>query len=357
MKVRSREKYSSQAACRKILVYLHENELTTGDKLPSHAELVKELHVCHDTLSTAMKWLVEEGVLSRRQRVGTVVERPYPTLPQRSFWRVGIVAPPLTSSYFISVLIHCIHRHLGMRGFSDRVYMLSLNAAPSSERYPQDFSGLEEDLEAEILNALITPARLVADKVPVCGVASLHGDFGVRIDHRRFALEAVAELRKAGYRRILAGIAPPEESFGYQFTEGVNEAKATYELGNDLETSICANGIKSGYQLARTILERPRSQKVDAIIVRDDITAQACASLLASEGVSLPMAVLTNVQIPLSFAVPVLRFALDVDELAKIGVELLLQKLLRPSKVPSSQSFAPKFQPDDPLILSKGLMP
>ncbi len=360
MKKRSREKYSSQAACRKVLVFLHENELKKGDRLPSHAELVRRLHVCHDTLNTAMKWLVAEGILSRKQRLGTVVENPYPQCPKRTFWQVGIVAPPITSSYFISVLIHYLHRHLGMMGFADRVYMLSVNAIPSSEvieRHPEDFSSLAEDLETEVLNALITSARLVTEKVPVCGVCSIQAHFGVTIDHRLFALDAVKELRKVGYRRILAAISHPQESFGQLFTEGVNEAKAVYGLGKNLETTICSNGIENGYRLAREILERPFSEKVDAIILKDDITAQACASVLASEGRPIPMAVQTNLQIPLSFSVPAIRFALDIDGMAQKGVELLLQKLLRPSKVPSSQSLPVKLQPVDTCSSLIGLSP
>ncbi len=323
-----------------MLIYLHEHELKAGDKLPTHAELVKRLKVCHDTLNTAMKWLVEEGVLSRRQRLGTVVAQPYPSFPRRAFWQVGIVAPPLTSSYFISVLIHCIHRHLGLRGFSDRTYMLSVNAAPSSEvteRHPEDFSGLVDDLDNGVLNALITPARLVTDKVPVCGVGSLHGHFGATIDHRLFAREAVTELLRAERRRIAAAVSHPQDSFGQEFARSVNEVRQSLGLGQDLESVICSNGIEHGHRLAREILARPRSKRIDAVIVRDDMTAQACAAVLAAEGGSqIAMAVQTNLQIPISFALPVLRFALDVDELAEKSVEMLLEKLLRPSRTPRS---------------------
>lgn len=334
-----------------MLIYLHEHELKAGDKLPTHAELVKRLKVCHDTLNTAMKWLVEEGILSRRQRLGTVVAQPYPSHPRRAFWQVGIVAPPLTSSYFISVLIHCIHRHLGLRGFSDRTYMLSVNAAPScevTERHPEDFSGLVDDLENGVLNALITPARLVTDKVPVCGAASQHGHFGVTIDHRLFAREAVEELRAAGHRCIVAAVSHPQDSFGHEFTRGVNEVRQDLGLGQELESVICSSGIEHGHRLARELLARPRSRRVDAVIIKDDITAQACANVLASEGGSqIAMAVQTNLQIPISFAMPVLRFALDVDELAEKSVDVLLEKLLRPSRTPRSLSVAARLLAPD----------
>ncbi len=341
-----REKHSSLAAYQLMLQYIHERELSIGDRLPTHADLVQELGVCHCTLATAMKWLVSDGVLTRRQKAGTIIAELYPRFPKRSIWQVGIVVPPLTSSYFFPVLTHFQHRHLGLNGLADRTYMLSVNAQPSSEvhvRRLADFSGLEEDVEAGMLNAILTSTRLVTDKIPVCGSASCASSFGVEIDQRSFAKQALIELRNRGCRHILAGVRPADDGFSHLFEEAVEEAQK--EMGRTLVRASGMPGMDYGYRLARQVLDAPASRKIDGVLIRDDITAQACASLLAREGRSdVTIATQTNLQIPMPFAVPTILFALDVDELAKMSVALLLKKLLRPSLKPEMMFLAPRLQ-------------
>ncbi|PAW79646.1 MAG: hypothetical protein B9S32_03670 [Verrucomicrobia bacterium Tous-C9LFEB] len=341
-----REKYSSLAAYRLMLQYIHERELNIGDRLPTHAELVHELGVCHCTLATAMKWLVVDGVLTRRQKAGTIVSELYPRFPKRSIWQVGIVVPPLTSSYFFPVLTHFQHRHLGLNGLADRTYMLSVNAQPSSEvhvRRPSDFSGLEEDIEAGMLNGILTSTRLMTDKIPVCGSASSASTFGVEIDQSAFARQALTELRKRGCRHILAGVRPMDDGFSHLFEEAVEEAGQ--QMGRSLVRATGMTGVEYGYRLAQQVLASPASRRIDGVLLRDDITAQACASLLARKGrTDVIVATQTNLQIPMPFAVPTILFALDVDELARLSVSMLLKKLLKPSLKPQLSYLAPRLQ-------------
>lgn len=81
--------------------YITQN-LKTGDKIPAHAELSKELSVSIKTIHDALKVLIDEGILlARRGRYGTTVLRmPYETsIPEKR--ETSIFAPaPETAFYY-----------------------------------------------------------------------------------------------------------------------------------------------------------------------------------------------------------------------------------------------------------------
>ena len=60
-------------AYRMILRYLRSQKFAVGQLLPTQAELRQQLNFSNDTLTRAMRWLVEDGVLERKQRAGTMV--------------------------------------------------------------------------------------------------------------------------------------------------------------------------------------------------------------------------------------------------------------------------------------------
>ena len=56
-----------------ILGYIHENSLKIGTLLPSESHFVSQLGISRGTLREAMRMLEEEGVIRRKQGVGTVI--------------------------------------------------------------------------------------------------------------------------------------------------------------------------------------------------------------------------------------------------------------------------------------------
>ena len=100
---------------RDMIRFLGEKGAEEGYRLPTQDIIVRKLKTCHATLQVAMKWLVEDGVLSRTRKKGTFVLQPYPTAPKRAIWRTGIVMPPLANSAFLPLLTHFLHQHLSHR--------------------------------------------------------------------------------------------------------------------------------------------------------------------------------------------------------------------------------------------------
>ena len=81
--------------------YITQN-LKTGDKIPAHAELSKELSVSIKTIHDALKVLIDEGILlARRGRYGTTVLRmPFETKVSEKP-ETSIFAPaPETAFYY-----------------------------------------------------------------------------------------------------------------------------------------------------------------------------------------------------------------------------------------------------------------
>jgi GntR family transcriptional regulator len=56
-----------------ILSYIHENKLAVGDLLPPESHFVDQLGISRGTLREAMRVLEEEGVVRRRQGIGTLI--------------------------------------------------------------------------------------------------------------------------------------------------------------------------------------------------------------------------------------------------------------------------------------------
>jgi GntR family transcriptional regulator len=56
-----------------ILSYIHENDLTVGDLLPPESHFVSRLGISRGTLREAMRVLEEEGVVKRKQGIGTLI--------------------------------------------------------------------------------------------------------------------------------------------------------------------------------------------------------------------------------------------------------------------------------------------
>src|SRR4028119_2018345 len=84
-----------------------------GDRFPSDQELAKEFGVTHVTVRSAMKPLVDEGLLERRIGWGTVVRDPGAPRPASSALAsaVGVAIPDPTHSFFNEVL-HAIESKL-----------------------------------------------------------------------------------------------------------------------------------------------------------------------------------------------------------------------------------------------------
>lgn len=344
-------RYQSLATYRKILRLIHENNLSVGDRLPPQADLMNILKGCQGTISEAMKWMVADGILTRRQKAGTFITSLLPCNPLRRIWTVGIVTPSLQASPFYSILAHCLHRQLSLRNCTDRTYMLSPSAPNGEEvdtRSLSDFSGLSDDVSGGLVDGVVTATRLLSQDVPVCGVAGWSApDFGIIIDEKEFILEASEQLIAQGanhigivtkcrlnaeYRHVQEGYRAAARAF----PDCHFEPEATY---------IGGNGISGGVLVADELLRRPASSRPSGLIIPDDMMAQGLTYRLRESGNYRPFcAVQTRLQTPSLFSLPVTAFEVDVEELAIRAVDLLIRKMINPEYNAGVERCAPKLR-------------
>lgn len=323
-------------AYREILRLIHSRHLQPGELLPRQSDLLGELGMCQGTLSAAMGWLVEDGVLRRRKCAGTTVVRLLPDNPRRLIWSVGIVMPDVYETPFFPTLTHFLHKHLALNGCADRVYILSPHAAPTdrvTKRVPADFSGLEEDMAGGILDALITPTRLTALDIPVCAAAGPEtARFGVLLDQAALVRQACAVLWARGKRRLAVAVTLHEEPGYAHYWEGFAAAMTEHGLTvSEADRFVVGSGLESGRRLAERLLALPAGRRPDGLVVLDDIAAQGLTVHLQGAGSYRPaLAVQTNRQAPVAFAWPVSHFEFDVERLAEKAVHKTLALLLNP---------------------------
>ncbi len=339
-KIRAAEAQRHQAlnAYRKILRLIHQGNLTIGDRLPPQSDLIRQLRSCHGTVSEAMRWLVADGVLTRRQRSGTVITALHPLNPLRRIWTVGIVTPSFQASPFFSVLAHSLHRQLALRNCTDRTYMLSPDSLPGEEvdsREAADFTGLAEDIAGEFIDGVVTATRLVNRQIPVCGVAGWETpDFGIVIDAGAFVFNSARELACRGAKRLGLVTTHPIATAGYhRLVEGcalVKEELPQCRI-DSLPGIAIAGGIRGGFQAADHLLRLPEEKRPDGLLVPDDMVAQGLTFRLREVGTYIPqVAVKTHLQTPCVFSLPIIALEIDLEILAQRAVDLLVARMINP---------------------------
>lgn len=327
----------TREAYRAILRLIHARSLQPGDLLPRQSDLLPQLGLCQGTVSAAMRWLVEDGVVTRRKCAGTTVSNLKPLNAGRLIWSVGIVMPDVYETPFFPTLTHFLHKYLALEGCANRVYIIASDALPADAvevRRADEFTGLDEDLEAGMLDAVITPTRLVLSEVPVCSAAGPEwAEFGVTIDQAAMVRDACRLLLGGGCRR-LALLASESATSAPSTCRDVfcSELKKNSFAVRPQNVIGSPPGLASGREVADRLLSRSSDERPDGLVVLDDVTAQGVSVRIREAGDYAPqMAVQTNRQAPLAFPLPALHFEVDVEGLARRAVEKTVAALLNPA--------------------------
>lgn len=310
------------ACCKRIARLICSRQLVPGDRLPPQEELRTMLGASNDTLSAAMAKLVEIGLLSRKTRVGTIVVDL--SAMDQIIWSVGLAtfaAADHGPSAFFSDLHHRFLVALHRTNCDCTTYLRGFGEYPCHKM--SNFAGLEQDVEAGHLDGLLTLMNLAPEdwqcieskNVPVCYTGTWSGaPTGVLIDLPSFEREALSILETRGCRRVtLAGCSMDDISNATGFAE------AFYVVP----------GISGGQLAAMSILERPIDQRPDGIVLEDDYSAMGLTSVFAEAGDYRPRTVvMTNKQLPLVFALPIIRFDLESDMLVERAVKMFKSSVL-----------------------------
>ena len=326
-------------AYKDLIRYIHRHRLGEGGRLPTQEELRGELGYSHHSLSAAMGLLADGGVVSRKPRVGTIVQDPEATV--RGVWTVGLITQPreVMEVPFFAFLVHLLQSELIRLGC--RVHMYP-NADDSPSDRLQDFPGLLEEVEANrvdgvMATVLLRPGevhRLAETGVVLVQVGPSGACAnGVCIDRRSMCRRAAESLIAEGCRRlaVVTNFGPPSEDDGFWrgFREALGECE---EYEGDGEALYEGNGPEAGAEVAQQLLGRPAVERPDGLIIGDDRIAMGLtAELSRTEDYRPRIAVQANRQVPLAFALPVRRYCVDIEAMARLGAEKMLRQLRNPA--------------------------
>ncbi len=327
------------SAVKAVLRYAHRQGLAAGDRLPPQQDLRGALGFSNDTLTAAMRTLVDAGVLHRKSKAGTVVADLSATVP--NLWSVAILVPPAQEMIevpFFAQLMHFLQSHFRQVRHDCRVY-------PSQGPWRHDlgrlddFPGLSEQVQASHVDAVLTTfhgdtavwnwAR--ERQIPVCHVWWYErAPLGVIIDQKPMVTAAARRLAGEGCGRLAVVSQSPPGRGGRRFADGFEEALRALPVrsGGILHAG---PGAAAGYALAEQLIARAAEERPDGLIVIDDRIAMGLTAGLAARSDYRPrIAVHANRQAPLYYALPVIRFEIDIEQLAAMAVHLLAQRLLTP---------------------------
>jgi DNA-binding LacI/PurR family transcriptional regulator len=341
-------------AVKAVLRYAHSRRLKEGDRLPPQQSLRVELGFSNDTLTRAMGQLMHAGIITRKSKVGTVVAdlgRPLPNL-----WSVALPSFPaevVGEVPFLAQLLQFLQSGVRQAGHRCHVYPMGGRGNVESPSLT-DFSGLEQDILSGAVDAVLT--TLATDErhwtwasrhnLPLCHTWWWEtAACGVVIDQKPMVMQAASLLADQGCRRLaLVAAEPPREGFS-RFWEGFTEAAAG--LAGRIETLPLLHegqGVLSGQRIAQRLLSMPSGARPDGLIAVDDRVTLGLTTTLVSAGDYRPKIVVqTNRQAPLSFALPVFRFEVDIEQIATAAVNQLQQRLPNPSLPPRLEFIPPRF--------------
>ena len=343
-------------AAREIVRWIHTHKLKLDDRLPPQSDLVRELAFSNDTISEAMRALVDASVLTRRRRVGTVVLDP--DRPVRGLWRVGVAVFSAIYEPFYAQLLHRVLLHLEELGCVSTLHML----APGCTRRPpnlSDFGALAEDIEESVLSGVISFSdmamldwcRVEERGVPMCYVGSWEdASCGVVIDQAPMSQRAVTLLASQGCKQLMLVHTGNGEAGYNRGLLSYEAAVKDAELGEPSQRTIAGGqGPHGGARVANALLALPEHERPDGLVVLNDWVGMGLTARFAEAGSYRPKVVVqTNKQAPLAFAFPVIHFEVDVEQMALRSVAMLLQRMRDPSFSAQREWISPQRSSGEP---------
>lgn len=345
-------------ACKHLLRSIRQARLEVGDRLPTQAELRATTEFSNDTLSGAMRLLTANGVLRRKAGVGTVVARPVCTL--EGLWTIGLLTQhglagkiPVYAQWY-----SLTQEWLATAGCRFQLHLEMIERHDSAHPWT-DFHLLPHDLAEGRLDGILTFAPILpgdwaaqrARGVPICHLGTSEiMPCGAIIDQLPMTREAVGRLAGLGCRKLglvsLAGPTPENCRFMTGFQQGLAAAGLPQSTGRSFSRGEAMPG---GQAVGRDLLALPPGERPDGLVVTDDRIGMGLAAVLREDpGYRPRLAVQTNLQAPLAFALPAIRFEVDLAALAALACRRLLA-MLHDSTLPEGVDLlAPRMLVDRP---------
>ncbi len=333
----------SQQAYREILRYLHRKNLSPGDTLPSQAEFVSRLAMSHTTVSEAMRWLVEDGILSRKPKTGTRVESV--ATSRRKVWSVGVPISGLKQANYHWVLLQCVRNYLAENGCNDVSLTGEYSAGDEGPflRYA-DLHDTENADRSPCLNLIISRVPVVGAPIPalVVGGAYTHRFDGVAFDNKKMLRQACLHLSRLGCVRLALMYSDIPQWTAFQMV--VRETGL--RLYEEANLYIPIPGIAGGRNAADYIAGLDAKRRPDGIVTLDDHCGLGLCDRLRDWPRYRPaLVVATHRELPRLFGIAVYQMQISLNEMARLVVSRAMDWLLRGIAPKGMLRYDPRLNP------------
>ena len=329
---------------KRILKMIRAMKLAPGDKLPPQDEIRKSLGLTNFVISKAMDRLRQHGAISRKRSEGTILVG-LDKLPLETFC-IGIMSKsPSLDKHNPSLLISFSYLvgETFAQGF-DCHPLVSRRTHPAfGASFIQDFHGLDECIDDCIVDALIcsanfdgvTSRKLDKTGLPIAETWHEGISCGALMDTGGMVLEAMRIFYNSGCRTF--GIVnmdkpkPGHQAFWTSCQNTLSSLGLPSSNGRFFTSMMKAGNEGGGFIAADQILTLEQSRRPDALIVMDDRVAIGLLDRLAgTESYRPQIAVLSNMQIPVEYKLPTLKFGLDMEEFASLAVSAAAARITAP---------------------------
>lgn len=319
-------------ACRALVRLAARRGMKINDRFPPQNELLELTGFCNNTLTPAFRLLGEAGFLDNRRKVGRALLAEH-AVPDE-LWRVAIpYGPPddRPGGQFSAVMLCFLQNQLQSLGCRCVCYPRLPEHASSGVHRLDHFAKLAEAVRCGRIDGMITSALFDAETIQGCaarGISVCHigsdETYPIRLefDDRGLLESAMQNFHAKGARRPLLVVCDETASLrGKRLRNRFAELAAEYGMVLD-DSSFLTDSVVG---LLRRAGEEFRTEGHDSVLILNDVAGSAFSMSLAA-GASRPLvAVQTNRQIPLAYAVPIIRYEYDVEQLAARAVEKLLR--------------------------------
>jgi GntR family transcriptional regulator of arabinose operon len=288
-------KYSNLA--QKLRRQIAANGLKPGDRFPTEDELVQEHGLSRITIRKALSLLEKDGLLSRKRRVGTVVNRAIDESLDLHLVRGTVLillanapAEPATGEedHALSSVLRGLERALADRGFTAQIVGLGRDEQRDRSRLAQilrrgDIEGVAAvgncvDRYRDLLRAvpMVNSCTFVPDEMPWVGLSV-----------EEATLECVGYMLDQGHQRVAAVCGPWVDSRALAgFANGARRAHEQRGVAFHRALLYQAFDGESLADLARDILEGPA--RPTAVFGEDWRVCRAVLKAATDLGVAVP---------------------------------------------------------------------
>ena len=341
-----------------LIRYIHDSNLSVGDKLPSQAELRKKLNVGSETIRRAVYFLRDSGILELRGNKGIFLSSE--NADGSCGRQIGMVCMRLPFYLYGVNLIQCLELQLHDRGCQPVIFLRE--DAPMEKRDSLSlFSGLERNIRQNLVDGLMTTVPLDDEAVKLCAEHNVpvcyygnYTEFPYRVFiDSSFCTDGLRELLRLGCRRpamITSSDAPEIKILFREVVEPVLGTKQweryLFLTGDDPQLQRTPEQMwKHWGELAEKIIAMPEKKRPDGLFIPDDFMTVYIAGCFLKKGMRMPLLITQRTaQIPIGMPFDLAGyFEGDIMEIARLSIDLLLQQINEPGLVPTQLGYKPEY--------------